>query len=808
MIICDNHSKIYLRWRDIKGNRLTETVKDYKPYFYIKRNSPMPEYFDYKSSYGVKRIRPTYEFGDWVNIENQPLVKVTLDNPQQIYDIRKKWDETYEADVSFSRKYCVDRMDSIKEYNLRKWYLDIETQVGGRFDGAINAITIYDNYDEGYITLTWWPFEPKPEIMQSLQRSITFFDDEKEMLESFINMVEIKDPDMFIGWFINGFDIPTILKRIVENKLNPRRLSPINVVKGVSHKQIFNTNYTNTAQPIKGRISYCLMSTFERLWIDSQRGTLPSLSLNYCSKLVLGDEAGKVKGGKFEGDEFFNKAWLEDTNIFLEYNRVDVELMVRIDEEMNISENSLALQRLLICPLDVTFYNTQMAASYFLRHADWKAPTGVKGSKGEYEAAFVMNPLTENTYGLHENIAVFDFKSLYPSMMASRNICWSTKNKGGEEVNNIDFSVPKNLDDWDKGNGDVAYVKEPLGLLPKAVLSLMKLRDEYKLKRKSAFNDEEYRKWDSAQMATKRVVNAFYGVLAKDGYGWGDMEMAASITASAREAMRAVAFKSIEYGYEVIYGHTDSIFVKVKNVNDAKQLCVRLNDYIRNDVFNEYVELEFEKFAETFFLSKKKNRYCGYLSWKDGDYLNDLKFFVMGFEMKKSNETNLAKGFQKEILQMVSSGKGEEEITAHARKLYLQITNGEVPNTEIIKRSRLRKSLDEYKSIAGGVAGIYYHNLYLDLEEIEVGDSYYFYTIDNRKINNYPNRIMVGNNYRQVEYIACKNIEDVINEFPPNWVRIAESEIIKKVSLIYDSMDWDLEAISRKGIQKKLEEWW
>ena len=807
MIICDHQNKVYLRWRDSDGNRVSETIEDYKPYFYIDVDSDMPEVFDFKSSYGVKRVRPTYDFTDtfseWKNIKGEPLVKVILNGTKQVYDVRKKWDKTYEADISLSRKYCVDRMDSIKEYDLRKWYLDIETQVGGRWADAINAITIYDNYDEEYFTLSWWPYEPIPSIKNAI-----IFEDEEEMLSRFIELVEEKDPDMFVGWYINGFDIPTIIKRIVKNKLNPRRLSPVNDIKGASHNRVFNANYNNTAQPIKGRISYCLMSTFERLWLDSQRGTLPSLSLDYCSKLVLGETAGKVKDSKFKDEEFFKRAWLEDTNIFLEYNKVDVELMVRMDKEMNISENSLALQRLLICPLDVTFHNTQMAASYFMRHATWKAPTGSRGNKGKYEAAFVMNPLTENTYGLHENIAVFDFKSLYPSMMASRNICWSTKNKDGGSVNKIDFSVPKNLSEWKKEMVDVVYLKEPMGVLPNAVISLMKLRDGYKEARSNASNAEEYRKWDSAQMATKRVVNAFYGVLAKDGYGWGDMDMAASITASAREAMRAVAFKAIEYGYEVIYGHTDSIFVKVKDVDDAKQLCIKLNEYIREYVFDEYVELEFEKLAETFFLSKKKNRYCGYLSWKDGKYMDESEFFVMGFEMKKSNETQLAKGFQEQILQMVCKGNDEKEITTYARKLYLQITGGEIPSYKIIKRSRLKRSLDKYKSIAGGVAGIYYYNNYLDFEPIEVGDSYYYYLIDNSKIFNYPNRIRIGDNYRRVEYMACKKVEDVIDRFPPNWNKIAESEIIKKVKLIYDSMGWDLEAISINGIQKKLDEWW
>jgi DNA polymerase elongation subunit (family B) len=404
---------------------------------------------------------------------------------------------------------------------------------------------------------------------------------------------------------------------------------------------------------------------------------------------------------------------------------------------------------------------------------------------------------------LHRDIAVFDFKSLYPSMMASRNISWETKRTQGYEV---DFSVPKNLRDWEKGTASVCYSKNDLGILPKAVLSMMKLRDEYKVNRKNAKNDEEYRKWDSAQMATKRAVNAFYGVLAKDGYGWGDMEMAQSITASAREAMRSVAFKAIELGYKVIYGHTDSIFVQVKDVDDAEALCLLLNQYIRNEVFNECVELEFEKYAKTFFLSKKKNRYCGYLSWKDGEYIDD-EFFVMGFEMKKSNETKIAKTFQKTVLQMVASSKSEEEVTDYARKLYKEIIKGDVDFKEVIKRSRLRTPLGEYKSIAGGVAGVLFYNEQ-GIGEIEVGDSYYFYTVNNKLIKGYPRRYEFEGRIRDVDYIACKKIDEVIDNFPINWERIAESEIVKKVNLIYDSLDWNLNEISQTGKQLSLSEWW
>ena len=788
-----------MRWRNEKGEREQSIDLNYTPYFYIEKGSDMPEVIEVNGRFGSNRIRPTYTWGDWVSLDKKELLKVSFETTADLYNGRKHWDKTYEADISMARKYVNDNLEEIKSYNLRKWFLDIETQVGGRFNNAINALTFYDSYDEEYFVMTWFPLEPLPAYS-----NVLVYEDEEEMLKAFVSFVEEKDPDMIIGWYVLGFDIPQILKRLVLNNINPRRLSPYNEVKGVSHNKIYNVNYTNTTQPIKGRISYCLMTRFERLWLDSQKGTLPSLSLDYCSKRLLGENVGKEKtNAKFNDDEFFQRSWLEDTEVFLEYNRVDVELMVRIDKEMNISENDLSLQRLIVCPFDCVFYNSQMGASYFMRHSDWIAPTGVKGDKQKYEAAFVMNPDEEKTFGLHENIAVFDFKSLYPSMMAARNISWETKSDVGYEV---DFSVPKNLREWSKDNINVRYKKSSMGILPKAVISLMELRDEYKKACKKSTNDDEWRKWDSAQMATKRAVNAFYGVLAKDGYGWGDIEMAQSITASAREAMRAVAFKAIDYGYDVIYGHTDSIFVKVENVDDAKQLCIRLNDYIRNEVFNEYVELEFEKICKTFFLSKKKNRYCGYLSWKDGKYLTDEEFFVMGFEMKKSNETKLAKEFQKQVLQMVAIGKSEDEITTYARNLYKNVLLGEYPSDKVIKRSRLRTPLEEYKMIAGGTAGVYFYNQN-EIGEIEVGDGYYYYTVNNNLIKGYPRRYEVHGRVRNVEYIACKKIDEVIESFPINWERLADSEIIKKVSLVYDSMGWDVNEISQSGKQTMLSDW-
>ena len=94
----------------------------------------------------------------------------------------------------------------------------------------------------------------------------------------------------------------------------------------------------------------------------------------------------------------------------------------------------------------------------------------------------------------------------------------------------------------------VYYKTDKLGLIPRAILELKSLRSNYKAKMKEAreTNNGEYAKWYNNQMAVKRLSASFYGILAFQGFGWADVDLAASITASAREAIRLAAFKAKE----------------------------------------------------------------------------------------------------------------------------------------------------------------------------------------------------------------------------------------------------------------------
>lgn len=541
---CDDDTTIYSSWR-IDGKKVENRVAQI-PYFFILDEERE------RASYSVGKYLQrdfSYQRGEYYSLEGAKLKKVFVEKQSDIYEAKKSFSQTFEADVPLHFRYCVDNLESIPEYKMRKWYWDMEWQQGGEYDGCITTIVAYDNYDEKYYQWIWLPINEQLDTV--FDTGVRFiFDNEKEMLENFIATMVDKDPDMLIAWFGSKFDLPKLLERCAFSNIDPRIISPINFVKGIKEKR-GNITYTKQGgysaieQAIGGRITLDLDLAFERQWNDAQKGTLPSLSLEYVSNLLFGE--GKVKESKFtDKNEFFEKAWLEDTEVYLEYALKDVELIVRLDEENFCSESILALQRLLIAPFDACFYASHMGSIYFMRNANWKAKTGSKVDKRvEYDGAMIYHPLDEGTNGLHHNVAAFDFAGLYPSMIIARNISFETKSTEPTKFV-CDLNTPRHLKDveWEK---NLRYFKtDKLGLLPKALLELKELRKEYKKNMKLAETKEEKSKWNNNQMAVKRLMASFYGILAFQGFGWSDVDLAASITASARESIRFVAKKAKE----------------------------------------------------------------------------------------------------------------------------------------------------------------------------------------------------------------------------------------------------------------------
>jgi len=538
----DDGKTIYKAWRE-NGERRFEQI-EYRPYFFIDEDEKEPS--RYKPS---KYIDRDFEYlrGDWVNIENEPLKKVFVENSFDIKKVKDRFSKTYEADVPYHYRYCVDELHDMPEYKLRKWYWDMEWQQGGEHHDKITTIVVYDNYDKEYYQWVWFP----DSTFHGTKNKYTF-GSEKEMLEHFMTTMVVKDPDMLIAWFGNFADIPKLLDRACALGLNPLIMSPIGSIKGIRKSKdnfkflYYENGFSPVEQPIGGRITLSLDMAFERQWNDSQRGTLPSLALDYIAEEVLGKN--KLVSEKFpDANEFYMRGWLEDTETYLKYALIDVELMVEIDETNYCSEAIIALQRLLKAPFDACFYASNMGTIYFMRNAWWKCLTGNRKAKKEsYKGAMIYDPLSEETNGLHLNVAAFDFSGLYPSMMISRNISFETISDEPTELG-VNILTPRDFSEVTEEK--MIYFKtDKLGLLPRAVLELKELRNEYKAKMKAARGkpNGEYMKWHNNQMAVKRLSASFYGIIGYTGYAWANNDLAAAITASAREAIRLAAFKAKE----------------------------------------------------------------------------------------------------------------------------------------------------------------------------------------------------------------------------------------------------------------------
>ena len=557
MIISKSKSKnnVYLSWRNQEGEKQEEIV-EFIPYFYIEADSPRPP------NYPISKYLDgnfTYVDGDWVNLEGKQLARCYYEKHSD-RDAKNAHAKTYEADVPYHFRYSVDKLESLHEYDLVKWYWDMEWAQGGEYDGAITAIVVFNNATETFHEFTWCPnFEFNVDVQEKLSvdgnMNFFYFTSEKDMLEAFIDHMVGEDPDMLIAWFGLKFDLPKLLERCAILGIDARKISPMGEVKGFVKSSKADSGYyfayvekgySPIDQPIGGRITLNLDLAFERQWNDSQRGTLPSLSLEYVSQTLFGE--GKHTETKFEDpNEFYRRAWLEDPVAYLQYALQDVELLRRIDETNFTSEAILSLQRLLVAPFDACFYASHMGSIYFMRNASWIAPTGRKDvERQEYEGAMIYHPESEGTNGLHLGVAAFDYAQLYPSMMIARNISWETKSAAPTEFG-VNILTPRDFTEITRERM-LYYKTDELGLLPRAVLELKELRDEYKRKMRKArdANDGEYAKWYNNQMAVKRLMASFYGIVAFQGFGWADVDLAASITASAREAIRLAAFAAKE----------------------------------------------------------------------------------------------------------------------------------------------------------------------------------------------------------------------------------------------------------------------
>lgn len=290
----------------------------------------------------------------------------------------------------------------------------------------------------------------------------------------------------------------------------------------------------------------------------------------------------------------------------------------------------------------------------------------IKGKK--YKGAIVVEPLT----GIHFNVAVMDFASLYPSILKTKNLGYSTVNCNHEGCkSNI---VPETTH-W--------ICKKNISIEGKLIGSLKDLRvNWYKKKRKES-------SWYSVvEQAIKVICNASYGVFGDDSFCLYCPPVSESITAFGRHSITRTIDKARNMGIEILYGDTDSIFLK----NPTKEQTNALIGWSTKELG---LDLEVDKEYRYVCLSQRKKNYLGVTP--------DGKVDVKGMSGKKKHIPRIVKNAFNVSKKYLSQAKSLDEILACKKALkkvikdiYYRIKRRDFELNEIVFMMTLGKDPHNY----------------------------------------------------------------------------------------------------------------
>ncbi|RLE60051.1 MAG: DNA polymerase II, partial [Thermoprotei archaeon] len=304
-------------------------------------------------------------------------------------------------------------------------------------------------------------------------------------------------------------------------------------------------------------------------------------------------------------------------------------------------------------------------------------PNRIERPYATYKGAIVLRPKP----GIHENIAVLDFSSMYPNLMIKYNISPDTY------VSPMDY----------RGEEDVyvapevghMFRKYPDGFYRRVLKRLLEARKAVRSKLKDLEpGSPEYRVLYERQRALKVIANATYGYCGWLGARWYKREVAETTTAWGRHTIRDTIDLARKLGLRVIYGDTDSIFV----VYDKAKVD-ELTRIIRDKLG---LEIKPDKIYTRVFFTEAKKRYCGLLT--------DGRIDVVGLEAVRGDWSELAKEVQEKVIEIILRENRVDRAVDYVRDVIRKLESGKIPLSKLIIWKTIGKELEEYEAAAAHVS--------------------------------------------------------------------------------------------------------
>ncbi|MCY4566222.1 MAG: DNA polymerase II, partial [Gammaproteobacteria bacterium] len=500
---------------------------------------------------------------------------------------------------------------------------------------------------------------------------------ERAALEAFSARVRELDADVLTGWNVIDFDLPVLARIAARHRLPPA------LGRGPGRMNI---------RPARGYFGSGQATIPGRLVLDGVdllRGAfvrMDEYSLDAVARNVLG-EGKALTGDAHDRVGEILRNYAHDLEAFARYARTDARLALEIVERLDLVNLAVARSRLTGMTPDRVA--ASIASFDFLYLAELHkrrivAPS-VRSSDSRVHAAQAGGHVLEPVTGLHEGVWVFDFKSLYPSVIRTYNIdplAYIDKQETAAPVTAVDDPIEL--------AGGARFCRTP-GILPGML-------DELFPRREQAKRDGDR----VASQAIKILMNSFYGVLGTPACRFYNPAIANAITGQGRRLLLWSKRWFEDKGFQVLYGDTDSLFVASGGAAEgaiekgtllAAALTADLADHIqRESRVESRLELELEKFYAKLFLpvtragtGGARKRYAGRILGKD-----DVEF--TGMEVVRRDWTELAKQVQRELYGRLFR---DEPIEDWLRDLVARLRAGSLDDW-LVYRKGLRKRVEEY----------------------------------------------------------------------------------------------------------------
>jgi DNA polymerase elongation subunit (family B) len=457
----------------------------------------------------------------------------------------------------------------------------------------------------------------------------------------------------------------------------------------------------------------------------------------------------------------------------------------------------------------VVYYASQRNQIIRVQHA-------IGDDEAGYEGAVVISPKI-GMY-LDQPVSVLDFNSLYPTNMIAYNISPDTLvslrvfNADDKQLDHLcegmTYGAMQKLkaagyvlddveyDNKETGGKTVCTYVQPqkgndmlTGVLPKTLEILLAKRKEYKQMMEDPKYDEAQRSvYNGLQLAYKVVANSVYGQTGSRTSPIRKMCVAACTTAAGRKALyKAKEVVETEFGAEVVYGDTDSIFIKfpTKDLATSIDLGIKAGKRITETCRRPY-KIAYEKTFYPFILFCRK-RYVG-MKYEEDPNPKKAKRMSMGIVLKRRDNAPIVKDVFGGALDILLARGTVKEAQAFVKTILTDIMNNQIPLEKFILSKSLRDDYAAMKKDYAGTATLPAHRVLADRMEArdpgtapKVGDRVQYVYVDENK-----NASKQGDRIENVDYVRAHNLKPDTQFYITNQI---QNPVAQLFALCVDQLD-------------------